>query len=112
MKKITFLVIILTLATGLFAFDKKLVGTWGLMKDGEKTEFIRFYNNNEIILFDVLLHPGDIEEIDDTIYIDDFNGGDSIFIQYYQLSQNKLLFILNNADDNSTPPAILILSKL
>jgi hypothetical protein len=111
MKKITFLVIILTLATGLFAFDKKLVGTWGLNKDGEKTEFIRFYNNNEIVLLNVLLRQEDMEEIDDTIYIDNYGGEDSFFIQYYQLTPNKLLFILQNLDDDSKS-MVLILSRL
>jgi hypothetical protein len=94
---------------GLYAFDRSLNGSWGLIKSGEKIEFIRF-NTNEIILMDTLFRANTYEEADDTIYIDNFEG-DSVIIQYYRLAQNKLLFIMWNTD-SPDQSITLILSKL
>jgi hypothetical protein len=94
---------------GLYAFDRSLNGSWGLVQDGEKIEFIRF-NNNEILIMNTLFRSNDYEEADDSIYIDDFDG-DSVIVQYYRLSPNKLLFIIWNPN-NVSESITLILSKL
>ena len=109
MKKLICFFIIFNMGFTLYAFDRSLNGSWGLVKNGEKNEFLRF-NTNEIILLNKLLRPRDYEEVDDTIYIDDFDG-DSVVIQYYRLSPSKLLFILWNTDDIEQS-ITLILTKL
>jgi len=109
MKKLICLFIIFNMGFALYAFDRSLNGSWGLVKNGEKTEFLRF-NTNEIILLNKLFRSRDYEEIDDTIYINDFDG-DSVVIQYYRLSPIKLLFILWNTDDIEQS-ITLILTKL
>ncbi|WP_461256028.1 hypothetical protein [Treponema sp. R80B11-R83G3] len=109
MKKYIFIVFFFSITFSLSAFDRSLNGSWGLITDGEKIEFIRF-NNNEVIIINTLFRATDYKEIDDTIYIDDFEG-DSVIIQYYRLSPTKLLFIMWNTD-NITQSISLILSKL
>jgi hypothetical protein len=109
MKKFISLLIMFGVVFSVNAFDRSLNGSWGLIKDGEKMEFIRF-NNNEIIIMNTLFRSNDYEEVDDTIYIDDFDG-DSVIIQYYRLSSTKLLFIIWNPEDIAQS-VNLILSKL
>jgi hypothetical protein len=109
MKKFIGFVILFNIVFCLSAFDRSLNGSWGLVKDGEKMEFLRF-NNNEVIIMNTLFRSTDYEESDDSIYIDDFDG-DSVIIQYYRLSSNKLLFIMWNTDD-FTQSINLILSKI
>jgi hypothetical protein len=50
----------------LYAFDRSLNGSWGLVKGIERTEFLRF-NTNEIIIMDTVFRSYDYEEADDTI---------------------------------------------
>jgi hypothetical protein len=111
MKKLICFCVVISVGLTLYAFDRSLNGSWGLVKSGEKMEFIRF-NTNEIIIMDTLFRPNDYEEEegDNTIYIDSFDG-DSIVIQYYRLSQNKLLFIMWDVD-NPEQSITLVLSKL
>jgi hypothetical protein len=109
MKKMICLLFLLCIGLGLFAFDRSLNGSWGLILAGEKKEFIRF-NNTEILIMDRLFRSGSYQEGDDTIYINNFDG-DSVLLQYYRLAPNKLLFILWNTDD-PTQSITLILSKL
>jgi hypothetical protein len=109
MKKLICFFIIFSMCFALYAFDRSLNGSWGLVKGSEKTEFIRF-NTNEIMLLDTLFRSNDYEEANDTIYIDNFEG-DSVIIQYHRLSQNKLLFIMWNTD-NVEQSITLILTKL
>ena len=100
---------VFSMSFALYAFDRSLNGTWGLVKGSEKTEFIRF-NTNEIIILDTLFRSSDYEEADDTIYINNFEG-DFVIIQYHRLSPNKLLFIMWNTD-NVEQSLMLILTKL
>jgi len=94
-----------------FALDSSLDGSWGISMDGDKLEIIRFNSvNNEIIIMSSLFRANDFSLADDTIHIYDFDG-DSVIIQYYRLSPNKLLFILWNSN-NITESITLILSKL
>lgn len=109
MKKIICLLVALSTGLALYAFDRSLNGSWGLAKDGEKIEIMRF-NTNEIIIMNSPLRAGNYTEADDTIYIDNFDG-DSVIIQYYRLSTNKLLFIMWNTD-NPEQSITLILTKL
>jgi len=100
----------LTLKTfALNAFDRSLIGGWGLKMMNEKEEFIRF-GQDEVIVMNTLFHSKDFERAEDTIYIHDFED-DSVIIQYYLLSPNKLLFIMWNID-NPLESITLILSKL
>jgi len=109
MKKILCFIVLANVCLGIYAFDRSLNGSWGLIMNEQKNEFIRF-SNNEIFIMNTLYRSSDFSEADDTIYIDNF-GGDSIIIQYYRLASNKLLFILWNTDD-PTQSITLILSKL
>jgi len=109
MKKLICFLMVFSMGFALYAFDRSLNGGWGLVKAGEKTEFLRF-NTNEIRIFDTLFRSRDYEEADDTIYIDDFEG-DSVIIQYHRLAPNKLLFIMWNTD-NVEQSITLILTKL
>ena len=109
MKKIVCLVVFINICLGLYAFDRSLIGSWGLIMNGEKEEFIRF-NNNGIVIMNTLFRSTDYYEADDTIYIADFDG-DSVIMQYYRLASNKLLYILWNTDD-PTQSITLILSRL
>ena len=109
MKKFVCFFAMIGIGYGLFAFDRSLNGSWGLIQGREKEEFLRF-NTNEIILMDQLFRSHDYEEAENSIYISDFDGG-AVVLQYYLLSPNKLLFILWNADD-PTESITLILSKL
>jgi hypothetical protein len=108
MKKFFSLLIMFGVVFSANAFDLSLNGSWGLVIDGEELEYIRF-NNNEIIVMDRLFRSSDYEEADDTIFIDDFDG-DSVLIQYYQLSSTKLLFFMTIGD--LAQSINLILSKL
>jgi len=109
MKKLACLFAMICIGSGLFAFDRSLNGSWGIIQGSEKEEVIRF-NTNEIILMDQLFRSRDFEEGENTIYIDDFDG-DSVVIQYYLLAPNKLLFIFWNVDE-PTESLTLILTKL
>ncbi len=109
MKKIVCFFVMISLGYGLFAFDRSLIGSWGLIANKEKEEFVRF-NANEMILINETFSSGDYIEGDNTIYISDFDG-DSVIIQYYLLSPNTLLFILWNTDD-PIESITLILSRL
>ena len=109
MKKLICFFVVFSMGFTLYAFDRSLNGSWGLVKGGEKTEFLRF-NTNEIIILNKLFRSRDYEEADDTIYIDDFDG-DSVIIQYHRLTPNKLLFIIWNTDDIQQS-ITLILTKL
>jgi hypothetical protein len=110
MKKLVCLLAVIGISCGLYAFDRSLNGSWGLVTPDDRDEVIRF-NTNEIVIFDELFRPKkDYEEGEDTIYIEDA-GGDSVMIQYYRLAPNKLLFILSNLDDPSQS-LTLILTKL
>jgi sensor domain CHASE-containing protein len=99
---------IISTTIGLYAFDRSLNGSWGITKDGEKIELIRF-NNTEIIVMNTLFRSNDYEEADNTIYLE--LDGESILIQYHLLSSNKLLFIMTDAD-NFSEALTLILTKL
>jgi hypothetical protein len=111
MKKLICFCVVISIGVTLYAFDPSLNGSWGLVKSGEKMEFLRF-NTDEIILMDTLFRSSEYEEEekDNSIYINSFDG-DSVIIQYYRLSQNKLLFIMW-AVDNPEQSITLILSKL
>ena len=112
MKKIMCFSVMFCICSSLFAFDRSIIGSWGIIEpSSEKSEMVRF-GQNEIIVFDDLsFRSSEFERTtDDTIFIEDFDG-DSVLIQYYLLSRNKLLFIiiwLDNPDVSLT----LILSKL
>jgi len=97
--------IILCLCTSLYAFDRSLIGSWGLIYDYVKEEFIRF-GQNEITLFGERVFERGVN----TIIIDDFDG-DDVIVQYHLLSQNFLLFIMWNLD-NPSESLTLILSRL
>jgi len=109
MKKIICLFAMIGLSYGLFAFDRSLIGSWGIIIDKEREVFVRF-NANEIIIMEELLRPGDYVEGENTILISNFDG-DSVIVQYYLLSPNTLLFIMWNMD-NPEESVTLILSKL
>ena len=109
MKKIMFVFVLLGICSALFAFDHVLIGSWGLIMPDEREEFIRF-GHDEVIIMDLLFRSRDFERAEDTIFINDFDG-DSVLIQYYLLSQNKLLFIMWNIDE-PTESLTLILSRL
>ena len=109
MKKLACLFAMICIGSGLFAFDRSLNGSWGIIRGSDKEEFIRF-NTTEIILMDQLFRSRDFEEAENTIYIDDFDG-DSVMIQYYLLTPNKLLLIFFDIDD-PTESLTLILTKL
>jgi hypothetical protein len=101
MKKTICLLTLFFIALSVYAFDRSLDGSWGLIMDNKKEVFIRFnYGNKEIIIMDTVFRSKDYEEADDTLYFDDFDG-DSVLVQYYRLTANKLLFILCNTDDPS-----------
>jgi hypothetical protein len=108
MKKFFCLCGAILVSAGLYAFDRSLNGSWGIVKDGEETEIIRF-NNTEIFFADTPFQAGDYEEAENTIYLEE--GGDFLFLQYHLLSSNKLLFILTGKDDFSET-VTLILSRL
>jgi len=111
MKKLACILFLLFTCVSIYALDSSLNGSWGISMEGEKLEIIRFNSaNNEIIIMDTLLRANDYSLADDTIHIYDFDG-DSVIIQYYRLSPNKLLFILWNTND-ITESITLILSKL
>jgi hypothetical protein len=109
MKKLICFFVILSAGLALYAFDHSLNGSWGLVKTGEKIEIIRF-SASEITVMSTLFRSGEYAEADDSIYIDNFEG-DSVVIQYYRLSANKLLFIMWNTN-NPEESVTLILSKL
>ena len=110
MKKIVCLFVLLSMCFTLYAFDRSLIGSWGLiMEDNDKEEVIRF-GQNEMAIFDMVLRPGDFETATDTIFIENLDG-DSVIIQYYPLAPNKLLFIMSNTD-NPMESLTLILSRL
>jgi len=109
MKRIICVIVFANICLGTYAFDRSLNGSWGLIMNGQKEEFVRF-NNNEILIMNILFRSSDYTEADDSIYIANFEG-DSVLIQYYRLASNKLLFILWNTDD-PTQSVTLILSKL
>jgi len=109
MKKLICFFAILITGMSLYAFDRSLNGSWGIFRESEKIILIRF-NTNEITVMDSLFRPGAFSEADDTFYIDDFDG-DSVIIQYFRLSPNKLLFIMWNTD-NPEQSITLILSKM
>jgi hypothetical protein len=108
MKKLSCLFIVISITAGLYAFDRSLNGSWGIVKDEEKTEIIRF-NNTELIFADTLFRAGDYEEAENTIYVEE--DGEFFLIQYHLLSSNKLLFIMAGEGDFSDT-ITLILSKL
>jgi hypothetical protein len=91
-----------------FAFDPSLNGSWGLIKDNDKQEFIKF-NTNEINIMGYKFSQTDYEETDDAFYIDDAEG-ESIIIQYFRLAPNKLLFIIWNPN-NIAESVTLILTR-
>jgi len=109
MKKLICFFAIFITGLGLYAFDRSLNGGWGLIKDGEKVELIRF-NTNEITVMNTLVRSSNYTEADDTFYIDDLDG-DSVIIQYFRLSANKILFLMWNTN-NPEQSITLILSKL
>ena len=109
MKKLACFFAMICIGSGLFAFDRSLNGSWGIIQGSDKEELIRF-NTNEIIFMDQLLRSSDFEEAENTIYVND-SDGDSVIIQYYLLAPNKLLFIFWNIDDPSESYT-LILTKL
>ena len=109
MKKLICFFCIMSIGCGLYAFDRSLNGSWGLI-DFSGTNEIIWFNTDEIRVFDQLFESYEYEDTEDTIYIDDYEG-DSIMIQYYRLSPNKLLFIMTNLYD-STESITMILSKL
>jgi len=109
MKKTLCFLLFFCICFSLYAFDRPIIGSWGLILSGEKQEFIRF-GQNEIIVMNTLFRARDFERAEDTIFIPDFEG-DSIIIQYHLLSQNKLLFIIWNPD-RIEESITLILSRL
>jgi len=109
MKKLICFLVIFGIGFAIHAFDSSLNGSWGLIKDGEKMVIIQF-NTDEIIITNTLFRAGNYTETDDSIYIDDFEG-DSVVLQYYRLSANKLLIVIWNTD-NPEQSITLILSKL
>jgi hypothetical protein len=108
MKKFLCLFMAISIGAGLYAFDRSLNGSWGIIKDGEETEIIRF-DNTEIFFADSPFQLGDYEEAENTIYIEE--EGNFFLLQYHLLSPNKLLFILTSEDDFSET-VTLILSRL
>jgi hypothetical protein len=108
MKKLLCFCVIISAGFSLYAFDRSLNGSWGLVQSGEKMEFLRF-NTSEIVIMNTLFRAGDFEEADDTIAIE--LEGESVLIQYYRLSQSKLLFIMWNTD-SPEESITLILSRL
>jgi hypothetical protein len=108
MKKFFCLLILISAAAGLYAFDRSLNGSWGIIKGGEETEIIRF-NNDEIFFADTPFQTDDYEEAENTIYIEE--EGSFFLLQYHLLSSNKLLFILTS-EDNFSETVTLILSRL
>jgi hypothetical protein len=102
------LFIIINVTAGLYAFDRSLNGSWGIVKDGEKTEIIRF-NNTELFFADTLFLEGDYAEAENTIYVEEEE--EFFLIQYHLLSSNKLLFIMTGENDFSDS-ITLILSRL
>ena len=109
MKKMVLIFMLFCIGSTLFAFDRSLIGSWGLViPGGEKEEFVRF-GQDEIRIMNLLFRARDFERAANTIFIEDFDG-DSVVIQYHLLSQNSLLFILWNLDD-FTESLTLILTK-
>jgi hypothetical protein len=109
MKKLICLLAIFNIGSGLFAFDRSLYGSWGLVLSEEVEEVINFYGE-EVRIFNQTFDSSEYEEAEDTIYIGDYEG-DSVMVQYYLLSQNKLLFLMSNLDD-PTESMTMILSRL
>ena len=109
MKKCMFILIIFCISFSLYAFDRSLIGSWGLITAGKREEFVRF-GQNDIIIMNQLFRERDFESGDNTVYINNFDG-DSVIIQYYLLSNNSILFIMWNID-NPIESITLILSKL
>jgi len=108
MKKWLCLSVMFCIGVSVFAFDPSLNGGWGLIKNDDKQEFIRF-NTNEIVIMGYKFTQKDYEEADDAFYIDDVDG-ESIIIQYFRLSPNKLLFIIWNPN-NIAESVTLILTR-
>jgi hypothetical protein len=108
MKRFVCFLVMAGICVGAFAFDRSLNGSWGLSKDGEKEEFLRF-NNNEISIMDTLFRESDYGKADNSIYIE--LEDESLLIQYYLLSPKTLLFIMTNTEDFSEA-ITLILSRL
>jgi len=109
MKKVICLLLLMCACFSLYAFDRALIGSWGIIMSNEKEEFIRF-GQNDVRILNMLFTSRDFERAEDTIFIEDFDG-DSVVIQYYLLAPNKLLFIMWNVDD-PLESLTLILSKL
>jgi hypothetical protein len=108
MKKFICFLVILVAASSIYAFDKSLIGSWGVINsDGGMDEFLRF-GNNEILVVDTLFRSSEYKEIDGSVYIN--ISEKEMVIQYYLLSRNKLLFILWSDDIEMT--MTLILSRL
>jgi len=109
MKKIACVLLILCAGVSLYAFDRRVAGSWGLVMGSEVEEFIRF-GQNEVMIMDEPYREGDFEEADGTIFIYDFDG-DSVIIQYFLLSESKLLLNMINPD-NPAESLTLILSRI
>jgi len=111
MKKSVCVLFLFFISMSLFAFDNFLNGSWGIIMNNEKNEMVRFNSDTkEVVIMNLSFHLGDYTEADDTLHIANFDG-DSVIIQYFRLSANKLLFTLWSTS-NITESLTLILSKL
>jgi len=104
MKQLFILFFAFILSFNIFAFNNPLLGSWGIAGNGEALEAFRF-TPNEIVLYDQLYRLVDLQFAEDTIYIE--NEEDNIMIQYFLLSEDKLLLIMT--DMNNSPPSSLSL---
>jgi len=111
MKKTVCVLFFLFISLSLYAFDDSLDGSWGFIMGNVKHEIIRFFPvNKDIVIMGTTIRSSDYSEADNTIHIEDFDN-DSVIIQYYQLTPDKLLFTLWSTH-NITQSITLILSKL
>ena len=111
MKKNICFFVMFIIGFSVFAFDRSLNGSWGLVHGKDREEFIRFNSStNEILIMNTLFRSRDYEEAENSIYISDFDG-ESVMVQYYLLSSNKLLFIMSDLEKVGQS-ITLILSKL
>jgi len=108
MKKVACFLLMACMSFTLYAVDQTL-GSWGLVFGEEKEEFLRF-GQDEIILMDTLFRSRDFERAENTILIENFDG-EAVMLQYHLLSPNALLFIMWSVDD-PTESMTLILSRL